>query len=407
MRAHWLLLLLIYAQAIFLILYADGFHLSVDEAAIFYAQSGWLPLLASALSELFGPSNLAVRLPFIVIHLINLLLLYLVARDLARKPIDAWLAVLIYALLPGVNSAALLINAAGVVMLLTLLFIWLLPRNRLLALALLLGASFLHEAFLLLALAVVAYGLYRRDWPLAIVAATGFAITLGLYGFDARGRPEGHFVDVFGLYGAIFSPLIFLAYIYGLYWFAIRSERSLPLLWFVSATVFILSILLSLRQSLPLEDFAPYAVIGTPLLVIAFMNSWRIRLPGFRRVHSWAAGVSIGSLVLLSALTFFNKPLYLLTDRPTSHFAYSHHYPAFLLSELDRHGFTALQIPHKPLARQLRFYGIASGGDVVLDIEPPQEGPYGVLEYTVFNRVVGRFYLYALESERIVTSSSM
>jgi hypothetical protein len=409
MRAHWLLLALLYLQALFLVLYADGFHLSASEAAFFYEGQGWLHQLLHASTALFGQSNLGIRLPFITLHLINLVLLYLAARDLVRKPFDAWLAVLIFALLPGVNSAALLINAAGVVMMLTLLFVWLLPRARPVAYLLLLATALLHEAFLMLSFAVVIYGFYRRDWPLMGVSMATFVLSFTLFGFDARGRPEGYFMDVFGLYGAIFSPLVFLAFIYGAYWFLIRYERTLPLLWFVSVAVFGLSILLSLRQQLALEDFAPYVVIGTPLLVMAFMNSWRIRLPGFRRFHAAAAGIMLGSLVLLSALSFFSKPLYLIGDRPRSHFAYDHHYVPFLLEALKEAGLEQLQLPDANLARQLAFYGIKSGGAVVLDTRPPAADQQKALtlEYTVFNRVVSRFYLYALESEMSVTSSSI
>lgn len=386
-------------DGLFLLAYAPTLSLSEGEARLFFGDTGWLGELVRFSAQMAGQDNFGVRLPFVALHLVNLVLIYLVSADIVKKPQDAFLAVLIFALLPGVNSAAVLISSAGPAITFLLLFVLALNRFPGAAAGLLLFLSALDGVFLLLAMAMAFYALHKRDWVLLGAAVVAFGLCFGLYGFDSGGRPKGYFLDIFGLYGAIFSPLMFIFFIYTLYWYPYRSGRPLPLLWFVALVPFVLSIVLSLRQNLPMEDFGPYAVIATPMMAAAFMSSWRIRLPGYRRVHGWLFGVVFVSLIALLLLSVFHKPLYALFDNPRRHFAYEHHFVDELGARLLALNISAVKADSAGLQARLRFYGVAEGGPFALTRAKPGQNALP-LEFEAAGRVVAVYYLWVPEAAK-------
>ena len=390
-----LLALLVLLDGLFLMIYAPTLAVSESEARLFFAGTGWLAELIRLSASFLGQDNFGVRFPFVFFHLINLILLYYVALGVVKKPEDALLAVLIFALLPGVNSAAVLISSAGIVITFLLIFILLMISGWYrLALAWLFVGALFDGAFLLLAMATVFYGWHRKDWLLMGASVLAFGLCFGLHGFDTRGYPRGYFLDVFGLYGAVFSPLVFMFFIYTLYWYLVRSPRPLPVLWFLAFVPFVFSILLSIRQNLPMDDFGPYAVIATPLMAVAFMNSWRIRLPGFRRTHGWLFGVVFVSLIIILTLSVFHKPLYALFPTPRKHFAYEHHFVDELAAKLNALGVTRVKSSSDNLQLRLRFYGIYEGGPYALSQVPPQESEALPIEFMAAGRTVAAYYLW-------------
>lgn len=393
-----LLALLVLLDGLFLLIYAPTLAVSEGEAALFFYQEGWLAEMTRLSVSLLGQNNFGIRFPFVLLHLINVLLIYRVALDVVKKPGDALLAAAVFALLPGVNSAAVLISSAGVVILITLCFALLAPRRPLMAAGLLFFAAWLDGAFVLLAFAAVFYAYSRRDWPLLAAAAASFALCLALHGFDTRGVPRGYFLDIFGLYGAIFSPLIFIFFIYTLYWYPLRSPRPLPVLWYLAVAPFALSVALSLRQNLPMQDFGPYAVAATPLMAVAFMNSWRIRLPGYRRAHGWMFGTAFVLLIMLAALSIFHKPFYLLLENPRQHFAYEHHFVDELAEKLKAQGIGQVWADSQSVQTRLRFYGINEGGPFALSRTPPKTAALP-LEFSAAGRVVVVYYLWVPEAK--------
>jgi len=131
------------------------------------------------------------------------------------------------------------------------------------------------------------FSVAKKDNIFLSVSIVGFTLNYWFFGFDVSGRPRGYFLDIFGIYGAVFSPFVFIYYIYSLYWFLIKYKKPLPLLWFVSFSIFTLSIVLSLRQNIKMEDFATFSVIGLPLMMYTFFHSIRVRLPEFRKKSIW------------------------------------------------------------------------------------------------------------------------
>jgi len=393
MRQTLFVPILLLFDAVFLILASSSLSISRYEAAIFFEGQGYLTQILNASFTLFGQNDFALRIPFIGLHLLNVYMLYLVSREIVKKEGDVFLVLLIFVLLPGVNTAALIVSKTGIIIFFTLLFIRLNQVHGKHAYYLLPLIAFLDNAFLYLAIALIFYGHYRKDNRLLFFAILAFAISYYLFGFDFGKEAKGYFLDIFSIYAAVFSPLVFLFFIYSLYWQFVKANTRLPILWFISAVSFLIAIILSLRQNIRIEDFAPYAVIFVPYMVYAFFNSYRIRLPEFRKTHKAVFSVVMVTLVLNTVITFFNKPLYLLLDNPKKHFAYEQHFTKELVEALKQKNITEVQCDSLPLRNKLRFYGIATGGEYTLVSEEPAEGSFERIDLAVLGKVIESYYL--------------
>ncbi|MCV6608851.1 MAG: hypothetical protein OIF32_11615, partial [Campylobacterales bacterium] len=245
-------------QYIFLLFYGSSMSVSYAEAHSVLETETLLHIPLSFSFWMFGQNDFALRIPFVTLHMFNLLLMYQLAKSFLKTKKDALLTVFLYSLLPGVISSALIVDKAGAVIFLTLLFFVIFKRHQPTAAIFALLLSFADQGFLLLFFGMFVYSIYKKDNIFLIISIIGFTLNYGIFGFDVSGVPKGHFVQIFGIYGAIFSPFMFLYFIYSLYWFAVKYKKTLPLLWYVSFSVFILSIILSLRQNIKMEDFAVF-----------------------------------------------------------------------------------------------------------------------------------------------------
>ena len=230
------------------------------------------------------------------------------------------------------------------------------------------------------------------------IATLAFAVNYYFFGFDTGGIPRGYFLDIFGVYAAIFSPVLFLYFIYTLYLHLVKFQRRLDMLWFIAFTAFILSIILSLRQFVRLEDFAPFTVIAVPMMVRAFLNSYRVRLPRFRMFQNVLLGFIALFLIGHSLITFFNKPLYLLTEHPKNHFSFEYHFASELAGRLKAQGIDAVRADHYSMQLRLRFYGISQGGPWRL-LSKEVQGAKPVT-FTLMGRPIYRVYLLKDEVDK-------
>ncbi|MDR3162722.1 MAG: hypothetical protein LBT81_02545 [Helicobacteraceae bacterium] len=391
-----LVALFLVLDALFLGFYANTLSISPGEAKLFFYDEGALGKTLRFSADLFGRTNFALRAPFIALHIFNTLMIYLAAR-IGLSRFDSFLAMVLFALLPGVNSSALLVNGASIAISAALIFILLYQKSTILAFSFLFEASMMNGIFLAIWLGVLIYEIKERQFVLSAAAAFFFAVSIGIWGFDFGHRPRGYFLDIFGLYGAIFSPLIFAYFIYALYWFLFRAKEKIPLLWFISAVPFLFSMLLSLRQNLAIEEFAPYAAVSTPLMVRSFMNSWRVRLPQFRRSQKTIAAVLFGSLFLTLLVIFFHKPLYMILSDSNRHFAYNFHFADELAGRLQKLGIDRVKCDSERLAIRLRYYGIEKGGENRL-YTTHAEGAEP-LNFKVLGRTAATFYLIGRHSD--------
>jgi hypothetical protein len=387
-----LLLGILLLDILFLYWYGMGLSISKYEANIFFFDSGALHYLLHFSSQIFGQNDFSLRLPFLLLHAVNAVLLFLISRKLVRKKVDLYGVILLFLLLPGSNSAAMVVNQAAPIICLTLIYIYISQRWIQLLVPSLILLAFLDNAFMMLIVASLVYAIVSKYRLLIASSLIALVINLYLFGVDIELKNEGYFLDIFTTYAVVFSPFVFLFFIYTLYHFWIKKRDEIELLWFVAAISLLVSLLLSLKQNISLEEIAPFALIGTPLMVINFLNSYRIRLKAFRVRYKMVASLIITTLLINTVVLFFNKPLYLLLESPDQHFAYENHFTKGLVTELKARGITGVLCDNSDLQLKLQFYGIGKDEKVQL-FKGKSEKQDENIELKLYNRVIEKFYL--------------
>jgi 4-amino-4-deoxy-L-arabinose transferase-like glycosyltransferase len=357
MRVKAALVFIVVVDLLFLLYGVHTLSISYKEAHIFFHEHNFLHLLVRASTELFGQNDYALRAPFILLHLLSIVLMYQISKFYLKRDEDRVLSVLVFVLLPGIVSSALLVNAASVVIFFTLLFIYLFLRKKEHIYIILLPLLLLVDnSFIMLYFALVAYGAYSKNRFIMIYASILFLIGLYIYGFAVGGKPRGYFLDTFAAYSLVFSPLLFLYFFYTMYRILVREKKSI--LWVISFTALIVSILLSFRQRIIIEDFAPFVVVSVPLMVQVFVKSYRMRLPELRRSHNVMFVIVFTFLLLNFYGTYFNQFFYRFYAQPEKHFAYKYHVAYELAQALKKEGIHAISTEDKALQLRLKFYQI-------------------------------------------------
>ncbi|MCR6570521.1 phospholipid carrier-dependent glycosyltransferase [Campylobacter insulaenigrae] len=343
--------------------------ISYNEAKIFFYDHSLIAMISRLGTTIFGQNDYGLRIPFVLLHSFSCILLYLLALKCTKTSFDALMSVVLFILLPGSVASALLINESSIVIFFTLLILVLFEyKKNILFYVFLVFSLVIDGNFAILYLAFFFYGIHKRDKILIFSALVLFAIAMSIYGFDASGKPQGYFLDTIGIFAACFSPLIFLYFFYVIYKILLQKEK--PLLWFVIATTFIFCLLFSLRQRLFLEDFLPFCVVCTPLLLRYLMSSYRSRLPQLRIKHNIFIECSLIFLVLFYLGLIFNHSFYYILKSPQKHFAYNYHIAKELAKVLKENNILEVQAK-KDLALRLKFYGIQEGGRHLLYSDKP------------------------------------
>lgn len=386
-----LLFILIFLNLALLSFSISSLSISYDEAKIYYESSGFLHNVITFSTRVFGQNDYALRLPFLFIHSLNTILIYKISKPMLRKQIDRMICATLYMYLPGVLASATVVNEAGFIIFLTLLFIFF-EQNKmpLKGVFTLIATLFLSESFINLYIAVLLFGLYKKDKNCKISGVIFCLLWFYMQGIETYGKPKGHFIDALGVFAAVFSPLVFLCFIYSAYRIWIKEEKNL--LWFISITAFFFALGLSMRQKLSLELFLPYCVIFMPLIVKVMLNSYRVRLPMFRTKHKIVAVLILSTLFLNSLASIFHTFLYLFLDKPQSHFAYKYDVAKELSDRLKKFGISSVKTS-KELALRLKFYGISSGDEYELNKFKKQNCENKAIRIVKFKKMIDRYYI--------------
>ena len=313
--------------------------------------------------SVFGQNDFALRLPMIIIHLLSTILIFDISKKYMIDRNRLWL-VLIFILLPGVLSSALLIDEAGLIIFGLLLFIWMFLKSKKLNYYLLLMFfSFLDNNFIYLFLSLSIYSIYVKDKEFFILNMFLFFISIFSFGIEAHGMPEGHFLDSLGLYSAIFSPIVYIYIVFALYRKYLSKE--LDILWFVAVIPFIISLLLSFRQTIHVEHFAPYLIISLPIVAKIFISSYRVRLKTFRTKYRAMFVLSFIFLAINTITVIFNKDLYRFINTPQKHFVHKFHVAKELAHELKMKSINCIDADYK-MQQRLYFYGVTKCDNYIL-----------------------------------------
>jgi len=193
-----------------------------------------------------------------------------------------------------------------------------------------------------------------------------------------------------GIYAAIFSPVLFIYLVYALYRRGMKEERTL--LWYLGSTALIFSLLFSFRQQMKLEELAPYILVATPILVKAFLSSYRIRLREFRKGYRILLSIGMGFLVASTIPIYMNMFFYLVIEKPSKNFVYNNHIAKELANELRAIGIDEIYTYDERLQLRLKFYGIHENHNKVLY----KNKPFGKSKSVTIRYIgveVARFYV--------------
>ncbi|WP_104747732.1 glycosyltransferase family 39 protein [Helicobacter cetorum] len=341
------------------LLMSNGISISYNEAKDFFYGNAWFIKIAQKSTEILGQNDLALRLPFLISHLLNMLLIYLIGRKILKKPKDALYTTLTYALLPGANLFAILLSKSVFVLNLGLLISYLYIKTQKIPYLILSACAFLDSAFLPLFIGVLAYTLRMRYFKSLLFAFICLGVNIALFNGSFKGLPSGYFIDTCLELMLLYSPLFFLYYPYTLYKALFLKKPSL--LAFISASGWLFPLLLSMRQEIDLKTFAPLALIGLPLFIQSVLSSLRVRLKEFRGRY-YLRIFSLYLLMLTETLFLWGSKVSNANERLLNR----HFLAKEIATALQVRGIHQIHTDDKQLALRLKFYGIKEGGKLRL-----------------------------------------
>ena len=365
MSSKIIFFLLLGLDALVLLMETSHLSISYNEALLLYGHSSFLQYITRFFIMIFGQNDVGLRLAMIMMHLGSVLLLYLISKRYLKSERNRLWLVFIFMLLPGVISAAMVINHAGLIIFSLLLYIYLdriLSQRYMAGFLLLLAILDPGFSYLFIGLGIY-YLVHKQKWMFGYTVVL-YLLSINLYNVKIAGVPSGHFLDLLGVYSAIFTPIIFIYLFYVLYKRYLTNK--IDKLWYISATALLISLVLSFRQQIDIEVFAPYLIIALPLAAQSFVSSYRVRVKEFRKTYRLIFGLSLIFLLLNATIVFFNKELYRYIDNPKKHFAYNMHVAKKLAQKLKKKHMDCVKTDYKMQLR-LKYYGIEECDDVHLN----------------------------------------
>ncbi|WP_228263635.1 glycosyltransferase family 39 protein [Aliarcobacter cibarius] len=333
--------------------------ISYKEALNLFVNESVLSIITNISTYIFGQNDLALRGPFVIFYVLSSFLMYKITKNYFKYEKDRFINIVIFMILPGVLSASLLVNTAIIVIFFTLIYIYYYQTYQKHLYVILPFLLLVDNSFAILFLSLFFFSFKTKDRLLLYLSVTLFFLSLYIYGFSTDGKPKGFLIDTVGIYSAIFSPVLFLYFLYAIYKVAFSKDTNL--VWYISFTALILSIIISFRQRVYIEDFAPFVVIFLPMMLKMFLNAYRVRLKEFRKAYNILVILIIFMLFINVFLTFINKPLYYVLPEPKKHFVYQYHFAKDLSKELKAKNINNIIVDDNELALRLKFYQIEVG----------------------------------------------
>lgn len=356
MKIVLILVLILGIDAAILFIELSELSISYYETQILYSENTLLHYIITASLDFFGHSDIALRIPMIIMHLLSVLLLFKVSAQYLKYDKDRIWLIIIFILLPGVNSAALIVDAAGVMIfaLMFYMYIYYFHRKYEYALLPLLVVTDQSIAFLYLGLIFFEYS--NRSYKKIIVLTALFLVTFLVHPLEVSGVPSSYFTDTLAVYAVIFSPIVFIYLFYILYRGYMSQRQDIS--WYLAFTALVASLVFSFRQRIEIEFFAPYLMIALPYATQAFFNSYRVRLKEYRRRYRVLFSISFILLLINTLVVLFNKELYPYVKIPKKHFVYKMHIAKELAAKLHEADITCISVASETMQQRLQFYGI-------------------------------------------------
>ena len=357
MKYRYILLLLLGVDALILFFQTSEISISTAEAELLYGSFSFLQFITKVSLSIFGQNDFGLRFVMILLHLFSTLLLYKISKNYIHLKRNRLWLVLLFIMLPGVVSSAIVVNDAGIIIFGLFLYIYVSQSySEKYSLAFLLFLALLNHGFVYLFLGLVIYAIIHRKKHQLYFNLFYLSINIYLYGLDLNGFPRGHFLDTIGVYSAILTPIVFIYIVYTLY--RRFLAKKMDQVWYIAVTALLYSLVVSFRQQVSLEYFAPYLIVALPLAAQTFISSYRVRLRIYRKRYKLIFTLAFLFLFINFITVLFNKELYLVLDNPKKHFAYKMHVAKELATVLKKREIHCVST-NKDLAIRLKFYGIS------------------------------------------------
>ena len=365
MKNRYILFFILGLDVAFLLLQIDELSISYYETQVLYGNISLLQILIKTSILIFGQNDFALRLPMLVLHVGSVLLLYKISKNYIKiKRNRLWL-ILIFVLLPGTLSSAIIVNEAGLIIFGLLLLVYMYENyDKKYIYFLSIIYLFSSGGFVYLYLGLMGYALYKKNYKYFFFNLVLTLASLVVFGINTHGTPKGHLLDSLGLYAAIFSPIVFVYLFYVLY--RRYLTKDIDILWFIASTTLIFSLLLSFRQKVNIEFLAPYLMVALPLVAQTFEHSYRVRLTMFRKKYKLVFILSLVLLLINSSVIFLNKYLYYVVEKPQKHFSYKMHIAKELAQKLKTKNINCIS-SSKRMEKRLKFYGVTKCNKYILE----------------------------------------
>lgn len=386
MNIRFILFLILGLDVLGLLLQTRELSISYNEVLLLDSNFSLLQTLAKASIFIFGQNDFALRLPMIILHILSAVLLYKISKKYVKIQRNRLWLLFLFVLLPGVMSSAIIVNNAGLILFGLLFFVYLYEKySAFVIYPLLIFYMLIDGNFAYLFIALTLFSIYKKDRNFFLLNLILLISSLYIYGISMHGSPKGYFLNSLGLYAVIFTPIIFIYLFYVLY--RRYLTKDMDILWFISTTALILSLLLSFRQRIGVEYFAPYLILALPLIAQTFEHSYRVRLNIFRKKYKLIFIASVALLLINSSAVFFNKYLYQVIKEPKKHFSYKMHIAKELSSELKKRGIGCVDTNVK-MSKRLAFYGVTKCNNFLLEEIPFNSIKTDSVTISYKNRVV-------------------
>ncbi|SFZ97677.1 Arginine/ornithine antiporter ArcD [hydrothermal vent metagenome] len=355
-KQYFILVVIAYAIAIMYL--AVTTPITPHEAKTLYSGNNIVSYFMQ-LGQSFVPGFLGMRIFFILFGSLSILFFYEFSKMYFSKMQDAYLSTFIFMILPGIITGVTLANISIIALPLVLLFVLLYEKNHFLLLPFIMLALFLiQDESVIFFIALFFYGVSHNDKKLFLTSG-GFLLAF-IYmakGIEIGGIPSGHFIEIFGLYAVVLSPLVFLYFFYTMYRILLREKKTL--LWYISFTALAFSLLLSIRQRIDIADFAPYVTIAIVLMIDIFNRSIRVRLPVFQKRYKLGFNLVIGSLIISALIIVFHYSIFKILKEPNEKFKDNVYKPYYLAKELKSKDITCYNVTNIHEQYQLQYYNIS------------------------------------------------
>ena len=339
---------------LFLFFYAN--YMDIGNLEVNYLSKNYPITYIENIFLSFGHTNLLLRLPSLILSIFSIFVYYKISQKYLKKEKDIYFATIIFSLMPGFIIASLLFNKSIYLIFLVLIFIYTFLYYRFYSYLFLLIFSVTDYSFISLYLGLIFYFIYKKDTKFLIYSIILLGINANYFNYEIGGHPRGHFLDVISIYFAIFSPFVFIYFLYSL----IKMFKIPNLLWFISSWGLLFSLLLSFRQKIKIDDFAPYVIVSVVFMISIFIKEYRVRLKIFRPFYRNLFVFLFSSLILfdfilLSTPYFFNNKIF-------TQFRYSKN----IVTILKNNNINYIRCNNTTLCKKLYFYGIKKGNKYFL-----------------------------------------